>query len=241
MRGKTGISILLIAVIGYSVHLFIPIRSALNPRIDENNASRDFRTFVNFLDRKQYGSQLMAERMFERRGTWSHQFGRHANMGFWSYFEEQYGITKIFGLLFLLGLFGAWFASKNKVEIGYPFFVFLLLSSVGLILYMNFADGIKYDSVTGDAYLEVRNRDYFFTPAFTYFGLAMGLGVAALMELVRRKTSSGTLVALQKPALAVMSLMVFLPVTAISENYFYCDRSDNYDPYIYSYNILQTC
>ena len=238
---KTGISILLIAVIGYSVHLFIPIRSALNPRIDENNASRDFRTFVNFLDRKQYGSQLMAERMFERRGTWSHQFGRHANMGFWSYFEEQYGITKIFGLLFLLGLFGAWFASKNKVEIGYPFFVFLLLSSVGLILYMNFADGIKYDSVTGDAYLEVRNRDYFFTPAFTYFGLAIGLGVAALMELVRRKTSSGAFAALQKPALAVMSLMVFLPVTALSENYFYCDRSNNYDPYIYSYNILQTC
>lgn len=238
---KIGMSILLIAIIGYSVHLFVPIRSAQNPRIDENNASRDFRTFVNFLDRKQYGSQLMAERMFQRRGTWSHQFGRHPNMGFWSYFEEQYGLTKIFGLFFLLGLFGVWFASKKKVEVGYSFFVFLLLSSVGLILYMNFADGIKYSPTTGDAYLEVRNRDYFFTPAYTYFGLAMGLGVAALMELVRKKTSSGSLSRLQKPALAVMSLLVFLPAIALSENYYYCDRSENYYPYIYSYNILKTC
>jgi len=238
---KTGLVILLLAVIGFSFHLFIPIRSSLNPRIDENNASRDFRTFVNYLDRKQYGSQLMAERMFNRRGTWAHQFGRHAHMGFWSYFEDQYGFNKVFGLLFILGMFGIWFSIKKKIEIGYPFLVFLLLSSVGLVLYMNFADGFKFNPQTGDAYLEVRNRDYFFTPAFIYFGLAMGLGVAALMELVRKKTSEANLKQYQKPALLAMSLTVLLPIVTLSHNYYYCDRSNNYYPYVYAHNILETC
>jgi len=238
---KKGIIIILVAVMGFSVHLFIPIRSAQNPNIDENNASRDFHTFVNLLDRKQYGSELMVERMFNRRGTYGNQFGRHAHMGYWSYFEEQYGMTEIFGILFLLGLFGVWMASKRKVEVGMPFLIFLLLASAGLVLYMNFADGIKYNPMTGDAYQEVRNRDYFFTPAFVYFGLALGLGVAAVMEWVRVKTATGQWQSYRNPALGILSLLVFLPAVTIASNYYYCDRSENYLPYIYSYNILNSC
>lgn len=247
---KTGLTIILFAVIGFSFHLFIPIRSGLNPRIDENNPSRDFslapwdffgdknKPFINYLDRKQYGSQLMVERSFKRRGTWAHQFGRHAHMGFWSYFEEQYGLTPIFFLLFLMGLYGVYYTIKRKTEIGLPFLILLILGSVGLVLYMNFADGIKYSALTRDAYLEVRNRDYFFTPGFAYFGLAIGLGAAALMDLVRRKTSASRL---QKPAMAAMSLLVFLPGFALADNYFESDRSKNYYPKIYSENMLNTC
>ncbi len=249
---KTGLAIIVVAVLGFSIHLLIPIRSAQDPRIDENNADREFslvslvsyqhRTpFINYLERKQYGSQSMVERMFVRRGTLAHQFGRHAHMGFWSYFEKQYGLTPIFFFVFLLGLFGAFFATYRKTEIGLPFLILLLLSSVGLILYMNFADGIKYNPQTGDAYLEVRNRDYFFTPAYAYFGLALGLGIAGLMEVVRRLTSSGAMAGFQKPILAVMSLLVLLPGVALTDNFYENDRSNNYYPKIYSMNILDTC
>ena len=238
---RTGIIIILVAVIGFSFHLLIPIRSALDPEIDMNKTSRSFKSFVDFLDRKQYGRQSMVDRMFERRGTWSHQFGRHANMGFWSYFEDQYSNPKVFGLLFLMGLFGVVFMIRKKMEIGLPFLIFLLLATVGLVLYMNFADGIKYNERTGDAYLEVRNRDYFFTPAFIYFGLAIGIGAAALMEWVRAKTASARPAAYQRPAMLAMSLMIFLPSLALAHNYFTNDRSRNYYPYIYAYNILQTC
>nr|MBN2277783.1 DUF2723 domain-containing protein [candidate division Zixibacteria bacterium] len=249
---RTGLVIIILAVVGYSFHLFIPIRSGAEPnlRIDENNPSRDFsiapwaffdgknKAFINYLDRKQYGSELMVERSFKRRGTWAHQFGRHPHMGFWSYFEEQYGLKSIHLIIFIIGLFGTAFAIMRRLEVGLPFLILLLLASVGLVLYMNFADGIKYNPVSGDAYLEVRNRDYFFTPAFAFFGLAIGLGLAALMEVVRKETASKSY---QKPLLAIMSLLVLLPGFPLANNYFCNDRSKNYYPLIYSQNILNTC
>jgi hypothetical protein len=238
---RTGMGILLVAAAGYSFHLYIPIRSAENPRIDENNPDRNFETFVSYIDRKQYGSTSMVERMFERRGTWEHQFGRHANMGFWSYFEEQYGLKPIFGLLFLLGLFGIYAAIKKRVQIGLPFLIMVLLGTAGLVLYMNFADGIKYNAQTGDAYQEVRNRDYFFTPGFAIFGLALGLGAAAVMDEIRKRTSATKFSGFRKPAMAASMILVLLPLAGLSDNYFENDRSINYFPKIYSENFLNTC
>ena len=50
------------------------------------------------------------------------QFGRHAHMGFWSYFEEQYspGGTTFFPFL-ALGLFGIGMIVYKRPKIGMPF------------------------------------------------------------------------------------------------------------------------
>jgi len=239
---KTGLAILLIAFIGLSTHLFVPIRSELNPRIDENNPSRDFRTFINFLDRKQYGQMSMVERMFNRRGTWSNQFGRHAHMGFWSYFEEQYsnGGWSFILPFFALGLIGLIVAIRKRLEIGLPFFALFMICSVGLVLYMNFADGIKFNLRTGDAYLEVRNRDYFFTPAFVFFGIAMGMGVAAVMQYLREFVARSN-PNRQKIAVYASSILVLLPTVTLAHNYHASDRSGNNIPYNYAANILDSC
>ncbi|MBK7140503.1 MAG: DUF2723 domain-containing protein [bacterium] len=238
---KTAMAILIAAIIGFSVHLYLPIRSAENPRIDENNPDRDFRTFVNFLDRKQYGSESMTERMFLRRGTWENQFGRHPNMGFWSYFEEQWSKPGWnFIPLFLLGLFGAYAVIKRRAEVGLPFLTLLLVCSVGLILYMNFADGTKYDYRTGDAYLEVRNRDYFFTPMFVFFGIAMGIGITALMVWLREKLEKQSLET-GKMATYAATVLVLLPGFALGSNYHVNDRSGSFLPYAYAANLLDSC
>jgi len=242
LQWKTGLAIVFIAFVGISVHLFIPIRSSLNPRIDENNPSRSVSTFFNYLDRKQYGQTSMVDRMFHRRGAWSNQLGRHAHMGFWSYFEEQYspgGWLFVFPF-FALGLIGLITAIKKRVQVGLPFLTLLLVCSVGLVLYMNFADGTKYNPRTTDAYLEVRNRDYFFTPAFVFFGIAMGLGVAAVMKYTKEKLSSSG-PGSQKAAVVASSVLVLLPGISLAHNYHACDRSKNYIPYNYAANILDTC
>ena len=240
IQWKTSLTILLICFLGFSAHFYVPIRSGLHPRIDENHASRSWRTFVDFLDRKQYGQESMVDRMFERRGEWANQFGRHANMGFWSYFENQYGGAGGWGFapFFILGLLGAVVAIRKRLEIGLPFFTLLILGSVGLILYMNFADGTHYNANTGDAYLEVRNRDYFFTPAFVCFGIAMGVGIAALISMVREALSES---GYERQAVYGTSLLVLLPLFGLSANYHPNDRSKNVLAAEYARTLLDTC
>ncbi len=242
LHWRTALAVVFIAVVGMSTHLYIPIRSTLNPRIDENNPSRGWSTFVDYLDRKQYGQTSMVERMFSRRGAWENQLGRHAHMGFWSYFEEQYSPGGWLFIIpfFALGLIGVGMTIRRRLEIGMPFLALLLVCSVGLVLYMNFADGTKYNERTGDAYLEVRNRDYFFTPAFVFFGVAMGVGVAAVMTLLKeRAVALGP--SAQKAAVVGSSALVLLPAVTLAHNYHASDRSDNFIPYNYAANILDTC
>jgi hypothetical protein len=240
-RWKIAVFIVLLAALAYTVHAFIPIRSAHNPRIDENNPSQSFGALVGYLERKQYGAQSMIDRMFARRGGWENQFGDYRRMGFWHFFKEQYGISdRRFFIILILGLFGIWETIRRRPDIGLPFFVIILLSTAGIVLYMNFADGTRQDSVTGMGYIEVRNRDYFFTPGFVFFGLAIGLGIAAFIDLVRdsfRTFNPGW----RKAALGVSSLLVLIPFIPLKFNYFSNDRSRNYMAYDYAHNFLRSC
>jgi len=236
---KVGIAIILLAAIGFSVHIFIPIRSADNPSIDQNDPSRSMAALVGYLERKQYGSESMTERMFTRRGEWENQFGDYQRMGFWRFFKEQYGFDgPWFVIVLILGVFGVWETIRRKPSLGLPLMVLILLCTVGLVLYMNFADGTRM--IHGRDYLEVRNRDYFFTPGFIFFGLAIGMGISALIDLVKDTFSGGSR-GTKYIATGVASLLVLLPIVPIANNYFENDRSRNYMAYDYAYNLLISC
>ncbi|MBD3403333.1 DUF2723 domain-containing protein [candidate division GN15 bacterium] len=236
---KVALAIVVLGIIGFSVHLYIPIRSAHQPRIDQNNPSRDYETFKNYLDRKQYGQESMVERMFDRRGKWENQLGRHPHMGYWSYFEEQYSDGGWNFVPFLaLGLIGMYVAIRKRAAIGMPFFTLFIVCSLGLVLYMNFADGTQYDGA--DAYLEVRNRDYFFTPAFVFFGIAMGLGVSGIVQFVRDKLAAGN-EGMQRSISYASTVLILLPAISLADNYHENDRSNNHLPYNYAANLLDTC
>ncbi|MCP4684518.1 MAG: DUF2723 domain-containing protein [bacterium] len=234
---RTAMMIVLVAGLGFSVHTFLPLRAAQNPVINESDPSTSLEATVNYIERKQYGSQSMVDRMFKRRAEWSNQFGNYRRMGFWGFFSEQYGVGGIqFVALIMLGLFGAWEVCRRKPEIGVILIILILVTSVGLILYMNFADGSRRLPSGGD-YIEVRNRDYFFTPAFMLFGLAMGLGMTGFIQYVRemtRKFSQGP----RKGILAALLVLYLIPINTVASNYFFCDRSNNYIAYDYAWNML---
>ncbi len=235
---KNALLILLVAVLGYSVHLFIPIRSAQQPVINENNPSQSLTATINFIERKQYGSQSMTERMFQRRGEWDNQFGDYRRMGFWNFFQEQYGLNDVrFIPLFVMGLYGIWEVLRRRAQYGVPFLILIVFASIGLVLYMNFADGTRQSPITGMDYIEVRNRDYFFTPAFILFGLAIGIGLSGVVQFIRESLEK------TKPALkttvVIASLALFLlPTYTFASNYHLSDRSNNYIAYDYAWNIL---
>ncbi len=235
---KTALMIVLCAAAGYSVHLFIPIRSAKQPAINENNPSSSVTAMINFLERKQYGSQSMVERMFKRRGEWENQFGDYQRMGFWRFFNEQYGLTgPKFVCFLLLGLFGVWEVIRRRADVGSSFLILLLVCSVGLVLYMNFADGTRQHPLSGADHIEVRDRDYFFTPAFVFFGLAIGIGAAIVVQYIREAVAKFGTVS-RKIVISSSLVLFLLPTFALAGNYHLCDRSRNYIPYDYAWNLL---
>lgn len=220
------------ALLGYSTHLYLPIRAQQNPAINENDP-KTWDSFRGFLERKQYGDESMFHRALTRRAQWLNQLGQHPRMGFWGFFDRQYGFNdRAFLPIFALGLIGVWQLLRARRALGVLFLALLLITSIGLIWYMNFADGTKYNAATQDAYLEVRDRDYFFTPAFILFGMAIGLGGAALI----RWLIGGSLV---WPVVGAV-VIAALPIRALQANYNLNDRSRNFLAYDYAYNLLSS-
>jgi hypothetical protein len=87
------------ALMGYSVHFYIPIRSSACPIIDENHpvividdetGKLNWNAFRYFLERKQYGSESMITRMFHRLGAFNKQFGIDGHMGYGGFHLTQF-------------------------------------------------------------------------------------------------------------------------------------------------------
>jgi len=233
-------------MIGYSVQLFIPIRSSLEPAIDENDPC-DWQSFKGFLERKQYGQESMIGRMFYRRGSWANQFGAKERMGFWGFFREQFMDKKLWFIPVFLGLLGMWEQIRRRKREGTVLLFLILACTVGLVLYMNFADGTKPDHLTGEIInIEVRDRDYFWTPGFMFFALAMGLGISALLAIsgdwLETKREE-----LAKPVVGILALIILaLPILpkygALNRSlHSHNNRRGNYYPYDYAWNLLQSC
>ena len=296
-----------VAVLGYSTHAYIPIRSALDPVIDENDPEMHLESitdlfdqdkwgrFNDFLARKQYGSESMVTRAFHRRAHFDNQLLTWPHMGFGGYQFAQYLPWKVgevrFGrergqwavapednppteklgisfptqmmlfndniipqlLIFLLfnGAIGfiVWRLWKSNKTIAVYIAALYLTTTGGLLLYMNFADGLGSEKIYYDHWiksgsppsgpqtvqLEVRERDYFFTPGFMLMGVIFGMGAGMAVEgLWRRRgprMAKGVGV-----ALAAVSFVV-----PLGTNYREHDRSGDFIPWDYAYNLINSC
>jgi len=266
------------AVVGFSCHLYVPIRSALNPRIDENHPAT-WQSFQDYINRKQYGSEPMVERMFWRRGTWEHQFGIEDNMGYGGFHLTQFfhfskldtkndanGIPYLFSankpgvgalhlLIYLiptgLMLFGFGFLYRKYRTIAILLISLELLTTLGLVFYMNFADGTKSEKRDYVAWTnagkpgaepvvhrEVRVRDYFYVAGFMYFGMWIGLAAGGMLFLLftNRNRFLRTAVA---PLFAV--LFAVSPALPFSQNVPDQSRRGNFVAFDYAYNLLMSC
>ena len=233
----TALLVVVMGFLGFSIYVSIPVRSAQKPYINENTPD-NFNQLVNYLERKQYMSESMVERMFTRRAEWTNQFGTYRRMGFWGFFRDQYGLNgHKFLILFVLGVFGIWEITRRRPEAGAFITVLLLLCTVGLVLYMNFADGTKYQPGQNMDYTEVRDRDYFWTPGFMLFGLAIGTGIALAIQLLRESLHrAGSRV--RQLALSASLVLFLSPCLPLAANFRENDRSRNYMAYDYAWNLL---
>ncbi len=229
-------ALMVFTLLGFSVQLYIPIRASLHPAINED-APTDWQKFKYFLERKQYGEKSMFESMFTRRGSWAHQFGVYPHMGFWGFFRDQYSSEKYNFIPFVLGMLGIWESLRRRWKMGVFLLIIFLLCTVGLVLYMNFSDGTMGER------LEVRDRDYFFTPGFMYFAILIGVGLSGfilwVLDLFGNKLKKKSRLAI---TILLSVLAVAFPLSNTRATHWRShDRTGNYIPWDYAYNILNSC
>jgi len=223
MRSREG-KILALAlglmVIGYSTHVYLPVRASQHPAINEGNPAT-WNSLRDLLERKQYGSSSM----FVRRGPLSVQL----NKEFWRYFQRQWPLfqtNRLWGAILplLLGVVGAWWQGRRDRTSFLTTASMFLFSTAGMILFLNFTDH------------EVRDRDYFYTTGFHWFAIWIGMGTTWLARWVRDSFDEGATQRLATAAAAV--LLVSQPVLLAKSLWFTHDRHKNFIAHDYAYNML---
>lgn len=211
-------------LLGLSVHLFMLIRSGQNPAIDEGSPET-WRSLYFALRREQYPPM----NVLARKASFVFQFEHFSN-----YFQNQFQMASLYiGKLnlgsilpFALGIWGMvdHFSKHKKSFI--MLFVTFLVTSIGLIIFLNFSDE------------EVRERDYFYSPAFYYFAVFIGIGAASILNEVKQALKSrGTSAA---PILVVIgAILISLPFFSAKHQFFHHDRSNNYTCHDYAINMLK--
>ncbi len=326
-KPHTLVFAVLLISLGLSVQLYLPVRSSAEPLLNENNPA-EMENFKDVLSRKLYGDMTMFERALYRRGAIVNQFGFSENIGYLGYHLNQWipaplGAQKsgpwgesslekfqffhriVFEFLIIAVFAGVWLLRKNSsvVLIAAMFF----LSSIGLVFYLNMADGtmpeshrtkqwnmqIKelrkfvpdsipnlpsitelntqiafYYALPGEmrnawfenapaaeglriifaweealyehgkkmidppkaVHREVRNRDYFFTPAFLFFAIMAAIACGAVFQRLRSEKAA---------RLAAFGL-VFAWVVPFICNFASHNRSEDFIARDFAMNVLNS-
>ncbi|MFQ5888578.1 MAG: DUF2723 domain-containing protein [Gemmatimonadota bacterium] len=202
------------AAVGFSVQLlFVPIRSAQNPVIDE--ADSECPSLIEAVTPALYetvdGSKKLAVKcealaaslvreqyakppLSDRQAPIPAQVANYLQ-----YFDWQWARTLlpapravVTGLFVLLGLVGVWRHARGDPDSFVYFIVLLATVTGGLVFYLNFKYGYSlYPEIPVDLH-EVRERDYFYVVSFNLWGLYAGMGAVTTWMWLARSIERAT-------------------------------------------------
>lgn len=183
----------LVILVGFTVQIFLLIRSQQMPAINEGSPST-LAAWLEYLSRKQYGPANPFERRAELWYQIEHMYLRYVGQQ-WHLIERlgrldlnSFWVKAVNAVPYLLFVLGAWWNYQRDRKTFWFFFTVHLVMGPGLVFYLNFTDH------------EVREREYFFTNSYHFMAVWMGMGAAALYQMLAGALAPSSVGAGARPA-----------------------------------------
>jgi hypothetical protein len=215
-----------LVLIGLSPHIFLLVRSAARPFINEG-FPHNYQLFMDYVLRRQYGVVSFMERRADLAVQYGHHFLRYFG---WQWFHSEtlsewtklpQMVFNVFGNLIaiLFGVVGFFdIAKRNKHAFAYFLSVFIMTTIV-FVFILNLSNA------------EVRDRDYFFVSSFNMWAIIMGIGAIAFVRPFLTK---------KLPLYIVTGVMLLLPLINLASQYKVHDRSKEFMAVDYGMNFLNS-
>jgi hypothetical protein len=130
---------------------------------------------------------------------------------------------KFYMLPLLFGLLGLIYHFTRDKKMAFAFLIMFIVMGVLTALQQNQQDP------------QPRERDYFYVGSFLVFAMWIGFGVYYFIDLLKKYTPKMIV-----PIGVVIASLILVPVNMAYGGWKMHDRSGNYFPFDYSYNILQS-
>lgn len=228
-RRNLAFWLVVLALLGLTVQLFLIVRANLDPAINEADPN-NWRDLWLVLSRDQYKPP---NPFTHRQAAFDIQFTKH----FWRYFHDQYhlGIRPAWlgmALPFFLGLAGAVGQALKDRKRFLLVLALVFFTTVFLVFYLNFKEN------------EVRDRDYFFVAGYHFFAIWIGLGAAAIATWLRGEPQVADGLVTEPPGGALFGLgsvliLLILSIFPIRHGWHTHDRTGFLVARDYAHNMLQ--
>ena len=240
---------ILFILLGYSTYSMTMIRANQDTPINLNDP-RTMSEFHSYMNREQYGDFPTFKRRYSQEG---HQQGVFSNYEsdldfFWNYQMQHMfnrylswnyigristvqgaGIDwrQLLAIPFLIGLFGIYYQFKRDWKMASIMMAMFIFLGYLTAFYQN------------QQQPQPRERDYFYVGAFFVYSIWIALGTRGIFDLIYSQFKDSKLL---KPVYIFSGALMFavVPVTMLASNYYTHDRSNNYVPWDYAYNLLQS-
>jgi Protein O-mannosyl-transferase TMEM260-like len=241
---------LLFAVLGYTTYAMIIIRSNETPPMNENKPD-NFSRFIYYLDREQYGDFPIFKRRFSSESNqmdiytnyssdldffWKYQFNHMFNRYLlWNFVGRKSTVqdagvkwSQLYGIPFLIGMIGLFMYFKRDWKMASAWLILFIIMGYLIAFYQNQQDP------------QPRERFYFYAGAWFVFAVWIAVGVYEITNYVKDKVKS---VSFKKTAAfaCLAGGLLLIPCNMFRTNYFTHDRSRNWLPWDFAYNLLQSC
>jgi hypothetical protein len=259
------ISSLFLIFIGYTSYTMVIIRANAHPPMNENEPDT-MNEFVYYINREQYGDFPLLKRRYSQEPhqqgiyynyssdldfMWRYQINHMYNRYlFWNFVGREGDVqdarTILFGkpdenyigdpqrfpnryyaIPFILGILGLYYHFRRDWKFALSFLAMFLLMGVLTALYQNQQEP------------QPRERDYFYVGSFFVFAIWIGIAFEGLLHYLKVKLGEKNLV---PASIGLFTLvLIAVPVNMAIQNWDDHDRSKNFVPWDFAYNILQSC